>query len=156
MRLLVVRHAKAEDTSSSGGDFERNLTLSGIARAEALGRIIKQKDLVPSEVYCSPLNRTVQTAQLLRKIAFPDTDIAYLEELGPDITLYESLRPFLESKATNDLTIMIIGHQPELGFLVSTLLSPEQKRVEAISPGTLVVLNLREWIRNAAELIEVI
>src|SRR6478736_1625210 len=69
MELLVIRHAKAEDQSVSGSDFDRALVEKGYEQSRRLGRFLKKVDRRPDVVLASPLVRAQQTAETLCEAA---------------------------------------------------------------------------------------
>lgn len=151
MRLLIVRHSKAEDTSLTGRDFDRNLTEKGINRAHALGKELLTRKLIPEFVFSSPLNRAIQTAHILAEHVFNKSEIAVISELEPDTNLFRSLKEFLDTEKYTGKSVMIVGHQPELGYLVEELALHAEK-VDSISPGTLVAINLSSWRKHSGKI----
>lgn len=67
MKLHFVRHGKAEKFSSSGKDFDRNLSEKGIRQSQELGDYLAankiNKDIY---VWCSSAERTTQTLDHLQ------------------------------------------------------------------------------------------
>ena len=59
-RLVIMRHAKAEQ-SETLPDIERALLPRGRDDAEAAGRWLASRDLIPGVVLCSPAVRTRST-----------------------------------------------------------------------------------------------
>jgi broad specificity phosphatase PhoE len=67
LKLLFIRHAQStgnvEKRMQGEGEFE--LTETGRSQAEKLGRRLLAEGWLPTQVYSSPLQRTLQTAQIL-------------------------------------------------------------------------------------------
>lgn len=61
LRLLLLRHAKAENTSPSGQDHERALTPRGRADAARIGDYLAKHGLTPDYVQLSTATRVQQT-----------------------------------------------------------------------------------------------
>ncbi|MCU0339500.1 MAG: histidine phosphatase family protein [Spirosomaceae bacterium] len=113
--LYIVRHARAEDGSSFFGDFQRELTSSGIIDAARMGRFLAEKGVKPDLILSSSAPRALKTAQIMA------------EQLGYDpaqITdtrnLYDGgSRAYLQAvTSTPDTcqTLMIFGHNPDVSF----------------------------------------
>ncbi|MHA1302825.1 MAG: histidine phosphatase family protein [Candidatus Heimdallarchaeaceae archaeon] len=80
MRLLIARHA--EDVGSTFVEEERGLTQNGVEQAKKLGLIAK--DFNPTHLYCSPLLRSKQTAEIVSD--FCDSKPIVLESIREQIS----------------------------------------------------------------------
>jgi phosphohistidine phosphatase len=122
MDLLVIRHAIAADreewAKTGRPDGERPLTEEGRARMEesarALQRLVPKLDLLAT----SPLARAVQTADVVRA-AYDDLDVVDAPPLAHGGALDE-VRAWLAARPES--RIAIVGHEPDLGQLVSWFL----------------------------------
>jgi len=116
--LILWRHAEAEDHSKSGADFDRALTKSGHKDAAKMAKWLNQHLPANTEVFCSPAIRCLQTAAALQALSSINVEVVnYLS--------VDSTPEIIASKITNDdssKTILIIGHQPNLGALITKLL----------------------------------
>lgn len=90
-RLLIARHGntfrKGETPTRVGGRTDLELVEEGKGRA--IGKYLKDKNLIPTEVFSAPLKRTTQTAQLAMKelgiSGRPTPESAFTEiDYGPD------------------------------------------------------------------------
>jgi len=61
LKLLVLRHAKSEPNRPGARDLDRTLNSRGRRDAQAVGRALLERDLVPALALCSPALRTRQT-----------------------------------------------------------------------------------------------
>ena len=61
--LILLRHAHAEPASTGQADLDRPLSPEGLAEAEAAGRWMRENQLVPDRVLCSPSRRTRETLE---------------------------------------------------------------------------------------------
>jgi len=61
LRLLILRHAKAENAGPDGSDHTRALTARGRADAARIGRYLAHHDLVPDHVLVSSATRARET-----------------------------------------------------------------------------------------------
>lgn len=120
MHLLVIRHAIAEDRDefarTSSNDDERPLTQFGKRRmrknAEGLRRTASHIEVLAT----SPLVRGQQTARILAE-EFQLRDVETIEALRPERHPREVLTWL--GKQPPDATIAVIGHDPQIGQLLS-------------------------------------
>ena len=61
--LILLRHAHAEPASTGQADLDRPLSAVGLAEAEAAGKWLKDNNLQPDCVLCSPARRTRETLE---------------------------------------------------------------------------------------------
>lgn len=122
MDLLVIRHAiagdRAEWAKTGRPDGERPLTDEGRERMREIGRALQR--LVPKLdlLATSPLVRAVQTAEIVNE-AYDDLDVVDAPPLGHGGALDE-VRAWLATRTES--RIAIVGHEPDLGQLVSWFL----------------------------------
>lgn len=135
--LIVMRHAKTENQSDSGRDFDRCLTDLGVAQARAIGSHILDKAWVPDVVLVSSAQRTMQTAEAVAEAMRLDADRlklnsdAYASSPG---MLWQLLQ-----KLDGDRR-MVIAHNPGVEQLVYQLTGD----MVPMSPGTAVLLTIAE------------
>ena len=77
--LLLMRHAKSSWKDSDLKDFDRPLNKKGKKDAPMMGRLIKDQELVPEVIFCSPAQRTVQTIEAFVEACGYQGDIHYLD-----------------------------------------------------------------------------
>jgi phosphohistidine phosphatase len=63
--LLVLRHAKTEDTRPGSKDSERRLTPDGEGQAQEVGEYLQTQGITVDTVLCSSATRARQTLELL-------------------------------------------------------------------------------------------
>jgi phosphohistidine phosphatase len=122
MDLLVIRHAIADDreewAKTGRPDRERPITQEGRERmqdnARALQRLVPKLDLLAT----SPFTRAVQTAEVVSE-AYGDLAIVDAPPLAHGGALDE-VRAWLAARPES--RIAIVGHEPDLGELVSWFL----------------------------------
>ena len=123
MQLLVIRHAIAEDrdvfAASGQSDAERPLTAEGARKmrraARGLHQIVPAIDVLVS----SPLTRANETAEILRR-EYEIACIESAEALQPDVALDDVVAWMAKYRAG---VVAIVGHEPQLGRLVTYLIS---------------------------------
>ena len=119
MEIYLVRHGAAHTKED---DPERHLNKDGLDQCHLSGRALRQLDIKFDLVISSPKVRARQTAEIIAEEAgYPKDKIKVTETLEPtaspkDTTSY--LNNFTEKN-----NIMLAGHLPLLGKLVSELLS---------------------------------
>jgi phosphohistidine phosphatase len=121
VELYLVRHAEALDVGEAGiaSDAERPLSAQGEADARLQGRALRALEVEPTVVLSSPLLRARQTAALLGgdRGAWRVTLWAPLAVGG---ALEEVVARVASAKAHD--VLVLVGHEPQLGALLQTLL----------------------------------
>ena len=120
--LIFWRHAEAEDVSSSGKDTDRALTKRGRKDAARMAKWLSQYLPAVTVVLCSPAQRCLETAAALS--ALNQAHIQIEDFLSVDSSV-ERIAKELASKYSAK-TVLIVGHQPNLGLLISKLLGMHQ------------------------------
>lgn len=124
MQVLIVRHAIAEDrvafASSGKPDARRPLTDAGRRRMAAASRGLRR--LVPrlTRIATSPLVRARETADILAAAYDDDVPVEELAALAPG-GAPDGVIAWLHPRAA-DACIALVGHEPDLSELTSTLL----------------------------------
>jgi phosphohistidine phosphatase len=118
MEIWLLRHAAAEDRSSSGRDGDRTLTEDGHKRAREVARGLAALEPGIELVLTSPFARARQTAEpAARALELSDRlkETAALEpDRDPDDILGEVREENVES-------VLLVGHEPHLGALLGRL-----------------------------------
>ncbi|HEX4628760.1 MAG TPA: histidine phosphatase family protein [Gemmatimonadales bacterium] len=124
MRLLVVRHAIAEDREafarSHRDDAARPLTAEGRRKMEraAIGLL----EVVPELglLAASPFTRAVQTAEIIGK-AYGGVRVERVPALAPGAGVDRVVEWLAGLRVAG--TVAVVGHEPDLGQLVCALLA---------------------------------
>jgi phosphohistidine phosphatase len=123
MQLLVIRHAIAEDkdafAATGRDDGERPLTADGVRKMRRGAKGLRQ--LVPAinTLASSPLTRAQETAEIVRK-EYELERIVDAPELEPGVAIGDVVAAL--SRFDGDV-VAIVGHEPQLGRLVTYLVS---------------------------------
>jgi phosphohistidine phosphatase len=125
-RLLLLRHAKAEQDSGEG-DFARALTARGRGDAAKMGRALDTHSYIPDLVLCSPAKRTVETWEL----AEPELAKAPRVEFLKSLYLASPRKIFDAIGAQDARTVMVVGHNPGMEDLAGRLSRKPQSKAEA-------------------------
>jgi len=120
MKVHFIRHAQAIERSTELADEMRNLTCRGRKRFRQVAACLKKTAIDPDFIITSPKVRAVQTAEILSETLRFSGDVRISTALadGPDLAALGSLL-----KANYEAReLVIIGHEPCLGELISELL----------------------------------
>jgi phosphohistidine phosphatase len=120
--LLVLRHAEAGGEPGVN-DLQRPLTGSGRRDAEAAGRWLLARGIVPGRVICSPAQRTRETwARLSAALgtAAPGPGAVSFDQRVYDAGV-QALLYLVAEQAEDIATVMIVGHNPAVAELAALL-----------------------------------
>lgn len=114
-RLLLLRHAQAQELASGLKDHQRPLTDYGIEQATAVGGALRSRGVTIDRALCSSAVRTRQTWSALGL----DAEVDYADEIynAGSESILELIRLLDEQVGT----AMIIGHGPGLPTLAAQL-----------------------------------
>lgn len=116
--LLVMRHGKS-DWSAGRSDHERPLNKRGVAAAKAMGTALAAMGEAPELVLTSTAVRAATTAELAAEAGSWNAPIAYREALY-GTSAQGALEVAMEADPEAS-AVMLVGHQPTWGALVSHL-----------------------------------
>ncbi len=116
MELILWRHADAEPGEP---DLARKLTAKGEKQARRVAEWLHTRLPQTAKLYVSPARRAQQTAQALADISL--FKLRTLDDLAPGASAADVLAAvdWPQSKAA----VVVVGHQPTLGLVASSLLS---------------------------------
>ena len=119
MLIVLLRHAEAEDGSTSGLDADRRLTPAGVKRSKLVAKGLSK--LVPTfdQIYVSTLLRARQTAAPVLEVTGLRKEPVETPALRPGADPAEILRILRDHPLPS---VLLVGHQPNLGSLFGRLL----------------------------------
>jgi len=118
MDLILWRHAEADDWTEGCDDLQRSLTSRGEKQAKRMASWLDRQLPDGTRILSSPARRCEQTALALgRKYKLRD-------ELAPDAPIEPMLA--LAGWPNGRSVVLLVGHQPALGQLVSRLMGLQQ------------------------------
>lgn len=120
--LILWRHAEAEDESVSGKDVDRALTRRGRKDAVKMAKWLAEHLPANTTMLCSPARRCLETASALHDLSGLEINVA--EFLSVNSTVARIAKEISDDDSTK--TILIVGHQPNLGMLIARLLGMNQ------------------------------
>jgi len=159
-RIYIVRHAIAEDLSTSGRDEDRALTAEGRKKMKRAARGLVALGIAPARLLSSPLVRAQQTSAILVE-AYPQLAIETCDLLAPGVDEHALTRLLDGRHAGED--VMLVGHEPDLGELLSFWLTGSRGGVETrFKKGAVACLassklppvgkSVLEWLMTAGQL----
>ncbi len=121
MRVILFRHGPAggRDPERWPDDSVRPLTSQGAQLTRAVANGLSALGLDVGTIGTSPFARARQTARVLAHVLGVEL-IEELEDLGPGGS-HARILGFLAAH-TSDRTVLLVGHEPDLGALAGMLL----------------------------------
>jgi phosphohistidine phosphatase len=148
-KIILLRHAKAYERSlwndKGKTDQSRPLTTLGIQQftdsLESIKALIPKIDLIISSHWL----RAVKTAQLMHQ-KYPQAQLLKDSSLNPDGSETQHIKFF--NKNTKSKTICLVGHQPDLSYLLCLLLNQSLEDSYNFKKGGLAILELKNkaWV----------
>lgn len=120
MEFYILRHGEAEPRDAGIADADRALVKKGKIDVRAVCKAARRAKVEPQLILTSPLRRTRETAEIAAGVwdcPLKETD-AMLPDANPEAIWTEAAG----SKAER---VMVVGHEPHLGKLISFLLGAE-------------------------------
>ena len=118
MRLYLLRHAKTDQFSLSGKDFDRKLLKKGLLQATELGKYFHENKIDPPFLFCSTAARTRQTLSTIQKEHEFHAQTIFRDDLY--LSEKENLLSLLWTQEHTD-DILIIGHNDGISEFASYL-----------------------------------
>jgi phosphohistidine phosphatase len=120
MELYILRHGIAEEVSASGADKDRRLTGEGVEKTKAAGKALGKLGIEFDLILASPFVRAWRTAELIAE----ELNCGKLLQPCPALSSGKGVAAILqELKKVNASSVLLVGHEPELSQLISTLLA---------------------------------
>jgi phosphohistidine phosphatase len=117
--LLILRHAKSSWSNPSLADIDRPLNKRGKRDAPRIGALLRDQDLVPDLILCSPAVRAKKTALAVSNESGYEGEIEIHDDLYPgDLSTYLEI---LASSPDEIDRAMIVGHNPGLEEFLDAL-----------------------------------
>jgi len=117
MKLHLLRHAKTNQISPTGKDFDRELLPRAYEQSAELKRYLQDHPIAPKHILCSSAVRTRQTLDQIKAL-FANVPVTFLDELYL-ASAGELLKIINELQSPED--ILLIGHNEGISELASEL-----------------------------------
>ena len=121
--MYILRHGKAEEhTKNITSDSKRQLTETGIIELEYIAKALKNFDIDVDTIISSPLVRAKETAHIMAKHLWKKKKtITIWDELKPESNVLDIHKKLI--KLPPDAKILLVGHEPHLTNLISSIIS---------------------------------
>jgi phosphohistidine phosphatase len=145
MNLYIVRHAIAEPlagNSSEAQDSQRPLTDQGRKKFRKIARGLAGIGVQIDMILTSPYLRAADTAKILRKkLDLGKDQLAVMQDIAPGGDAARLIRD-IGQKYGNLAGVAIVGHEPGLSGLISTLLSGDPSLPITLKKGGVCCLTV--------------
>ncbi len=121
MELYILRHGEAEPRDSGVAEADRALVKKGKSDVRDVVKTARRAKVDPQLILTSPLRRARETADIAAE-AFQDCPLKETDALLPDA---DPSAVWKEAAGLKKDRVMVVGHEPHLGYLISFLLGNE-------------------------------
>lgn len=147
MKLILVRHAQAEDREKYlEDDLKRPLTKKGEKQAKKIAKYIRKKYSKVDAIISSLALRACDTAKYIAKLQEESTFF-----LSPHLNPEVGLEGYLKHKDEIEedwQTLVVVGHEPSISDFVSYICANSNLRLK-VGKGCIVELkreNEDQWL----------
>jgi phosphohistidine phosphatase len=138
MRIYLLRHGTAEDARHGVSDAERALTDEGWQRLQRAAPAWRALVETPGAVLVSPLRRAQETAVVLTDAVKFRGEVRTERSLLPDAPASLALNQLEVEALSGVQSVVLVGHEPHLGYLLATLLTGHPRQSIPLKKGMLV------------------
>ena len=138
MRIYLVRHSDSVARDPSMPDAARYLSARGRVSFREMARRFRDAGGLPSRILTSPFVRAVQTAEILSETLRYDNEVVVDPRFSPGFDVAK-LNAVLDG-CPCEREIAFVGHEPDLGGILTRLLSLPQGY--AMRKGAIAALDL--------------
>jgi phosphohistidine phosphatase len=144
MRLMLLRHAKAEKAELGANDRDRGLSARGHSDAVRMGAYLAHHSLLPDRCLVSAARRTRETSEGVAAAFSPGPPVSYEERLyGAG---HDTILAVIAETDRAIHTLVVIGHNPGLHKLARCLIAAgdvdaRERLNEAFPTSGLVVID---------------
>jgi len=144
MELYLIRHGIAADKADYDNDEERPLTEEGRKKTKNVAQQIHERNLHFDLILTSPLVRARETAKILQDIGLSSV-VEESPHLAPDGNINEWVSWLQQRRqTTNDKSIALVGHQPDLGNWAEILVWGKAQEKLVLKKAGIIGLKLPE------------
>jgi phosphohistidine phosphatase len=145
--VILWRHAEAEVESCTGKDADRALTKRGRKDALKMAKWLLDHWPANTTILCSPAQRCLETLGALQQLngSVEVNKISLKITLAESLAIGSSVEDIAKQALNNDAdqTILLIGHQPNLGQLIARFLGMDEGAC-AVKKGAIWWLRQRQ------------
>ncbi|HJK86995.1 MAG TPA: histidine phosphatase family protein [Candidatus Megaira endosymbiont of Nemacystus decipiens] len=135
MRLLIMRHAEAENSSLV--DFNRTLSPNGLEEAKKAAVFLQDHQI--DKIISSYVKRTMQTSNIIMQ-DIPAIELEMVTEFYEGTI--EEIFELLSQQSDLHKNILLVGHNPLIHQLVLSLTSKEDRYYSDVSDSTMETAQL--------------
>lgn len=152
--ITILRHAQAQEGTGEIADQARALTKRGLKDARRMGKVITRLKQPVDWILCSTSVRTRQTVQQMLDKHLGEV-VNAKKQVSWDKRLYladvATLLNIVQSAPEASEHLLLVGHNPGLGHLISGFCAGEPVRLNMhLAPGAFAHLRLDVfWWRQA-------
>ena len=115
MHLLIMRHGEA---LSGVSDFDRPLSPGGLDGVRSVASRLGDHVTTIDKILCSPLTRTIQTAELVNNFSYCNVTVDLCYALAPGADCEDVVKKLKSQRAD---TLLLVSHQPLVGNMIDYL-----------------------------------
>ena len=135
MDLFILRHGKAGKSSGGPDDAARELTRKGRDEIEGIAQWMKAQEFRFNLIASSPLKRALETATVIASVLDQIDILATWDALAPGGETDTVCSDVFQQG--DDGAVLIVGHEPQLSALISTIISGDTNSSIVMSKGGL-------------------
>jgi phosphohistidine phosphatase len=145
VNLYILRHGIAVERGKPGSktDAERPLTPKGKRQLRQIASAMQNLNLRFNLILSSPFLRARQTAESVAKLLKLKKCLAFSDELTPDGNIKALIRQ-LNELGTSPENILLVGHEPYLSGLISSLTTGHTDLMMDFKKGGLCKLEIEK------------
>jgi len=156
MNLYIIRHAIAVEPGTPGyeDDSLRPLTDKGSEKMSNIARGLKSLGLRFDLVISSPYARAFETAQILLKVMKMGKERLVISEHLAPIGFPEQVIGEINEKYSSLDNIAVVGHEPNLGALISLLAAGDAELAINMRKGGVCYLSAENLLHERRATLE--
>ena len=147
MDLYIIRHAIAQPIGSKNDftDEKRKLTAQGRDLMREAARGLRNLGVQFDLILTSPLIRAIETAEIVAEVlGYDQSLVEQTANLAPGASFAELFSEIKRHKGIE--SIALVGHQPDLGELVSTLVCGDGRGSVPLKKGSTCRIDVIETV----------
>jgi phosphohistidine phosphatase len=145
MKIYLVRHGIAEPLGESNRyqDLRRSLTPEGVKKMREVSLGLEALGVESGLVVSSPLIRAKETAEIVAEVLKYTAPVEIWDELAPEASARQTFGK-LQSCERRD-SVVLVGHQPHLGFLASLLVFGDDSLSLDLKKGSVCCIEAEQF-----------
>ncbi|MBL0953891.1 MULTISPECIES: phosphohistidine phosphatase SixA [Leptospira] len=152
MKIILVRHGEAENSTPTISDSQRELTDKGRSDIHKIGKFIKNSSLSVKQVYYSPYTRTKHTAEILSEELKYNGEMVASDDLAAGRGCTDIISCLVNF--SNSDTVLLVGHNPDITYFAAKLLGNSSVAENLVfQPGSTIAINVAREKFNHGQII---